>query len=238
MYYIGICDDDQVFIDYMKRLFLEVCGEITFYEYLSGEELVADLPNREIFDLLVLDVWMPGMDGNETARRFREKFSDTVLVFCSGVCLPTVESFETTPYRYWLKEYTEQRMQKEVAEAFEKAKGSRSVAYIIGKKEKQIVKLSPKRISYISIAKKGSVIHCENETYTSPKKVTEFYEELKDSGFVYAHNSYIVNLRHVIMVGTKDLELVNGERLTISRARAKEFQLAFALEMTKKYKEV
>ena len=57
MYYIGICDDDQVFIDYMKRLFLEVCGEITFYEYLSGEELVADLPNREI---LICWYWMSG----------------------------------------------------------------------------------------------------------------------------------------------------------------------------------
>ena len=59
MYYIGICDDDQVFIDYMKRLFLEVCEEITFYEYLSGEELVTDLTIREIFVLMVLDVWLP-----------------------------------------------------------------------------------------------------------------------------------------------------------------------------------
>lgn len=48
---------------------------------------------REKFDCLILDVAMPGMDGNETARDFREQFPDTLLVFCSGVCVPTVESY-------------------------------------------------------------------------------------------------------------------------------------------------
>ena len=237
MYYIGICDDDRVFIDYIKKLLREVCEEIIFYEYLSGEELAADLPNRESYDLLILDVRMPGMDGNETARKFRTQFPDTVLVFCSGVCMPTVESFETTPYRYWLKEYTKQRMEKEVADVFEKVKSSRAVPYVTGKKDKMLVKLSPKRISYISITKKGSLIHCEKETYTSTKKVAEFYEQLKNFGFVYAHNSYIVNMKHIAAIGTKDLELVDGQILTISRARAKEVQQAFALEMIKKYKE-
>lgn len=236
MYYIGICDDDQAFIDYIKRLFNEICNEITFYEYLSGEALVEDMLTRERYDLLILDIYMPGMDGNETARNFRKQFPDTTLVFCSGVCLPTVESFETTPYRYWLKEYTEQKMRNEVKDVFEKAEKSRMAPYIFGKKDNQIVKLSPKRISYISIAKKGSVIHCENITYTSVEKLSELYDRLKDYGFVYAHNSYIVNLKHIAAVSVTELELMHGEILTISRARGKEFQRAFAVEMTKKYK--
>lgn len=95
MYYIGICDDDSVFIEYIKRLFSRFCTEIEFYEYLSGEELVQDMQKQEKYDLLVLDVAMPGMDGNETAKKFREQFPDTLLVFCSGVCMPTVQSFET-----------------------------------------------------------------------------------------------------------------------------------------------
>lgn len=152
MYHIGICDDDPIFIKYIKRLFCEVQREIEFYEYLSGEALIQDMQTRESYDLLILDMQLPGMDGNETAKR-------------------------------------------------------------------------------------GTVLHCTEGkgSYSSPKKLAEFYEQLKNAGFAYAHNSYIVNLEHVVEVGPKELEFVNGERLTISRARAKEFKKAFAVQLSQKY---
>lgn len=239
MYHIGICDDDPVFIEYIKRL---ICMENTlveFYEYLSGKELIQDMQKRERYDLLILDVCLPDMDGNETARKFREQFPDTLLVFCSGVCMPTTESFETTPYRYWLKQYTEERMTKEVQEVFDKLRQKRVAPSIMGKRDNKIAKLSAERISHIAIARKGSVIYCGNmkEKYSSSKRVAELYEQLKDFGFVYAHNSYIVNLKHVAVAGPKELELMSGEKLTISRSRAKEFLRRFTIELAGKYNE-
>ena len=239
MYHIGICDDDPVFIEYIKRL---ICMENTlveFYEYLSGKELIQDMQKRERYDLLILDVCLPEMDGNETARKFREQFPDTLLVFCSGVCMPTTESFETTPYRYWLKQYTEERMTKEVQEVFDKLRQKRVAPSIMGKRDNKIAKLSAERISHIAIARKGSVIYCGNmkEKYSSSKRVAELYEQLKDFGFVYAHNSYIVNLKHVAVAGPKELELMSGEKLTISRSRAKDFLKRFAIELAGKYDE-
>ncbi len=239
MYYVGICDDDQIFIEYIKRLICAGNEKVEFYEYLSGEELIEDMQKQERYDLLILDVCLPDMDGNETAAKFRQEFPDTVLVFCSGVYMPTTESFETTPYRYWLKEYTEERMKKEVECVLARMKQNRIIPSVLGKREKQIVKLSADRISHIAIARKGSVIYCENnkEKYSSPKKVAELYEQLKDFGFAYAHNSYIVNLKHVAVAGQKELELMNGEKLTISRARSKEFLKRFAIELSGKYDE-
>lgn len=237
MYHIGICDDDPIFIKYIKRLFSETQNQIKFYEYLSGEALIQDMQVREVYDLLILDMQMPGMDGNETAKKFRKQFPNTLLVFCSGVCLPTVESFVATPYRYWLKEYTEERMQQEIEGVLCKMEKSKVLPCFIGKKENLLVKLSAEQISYVSIAKRGTMLHCldAKESYSSPKRLAEFYEQLKDFGFAYAHNSYIVNLEHVAEVGPKELEFVNGERLTISRARAKEFKKAFAVHLSQKY---
>ena len=239
MYYIGICDDDPVFIEYIKRLICMENAPVEFYEYLSGKELIQDMQKIERYDLLILDVCLPDMDGNETARKFREQFPDTLLVFCSGVCMPTTESFEMTPYRYWLKQYTEERMTKEVQEVFAKLRQKRVVPSIMGKRDNQIAKLSAERISHIAIARKGSVIYCGNlkEKYSSQKRVAELYEQLKDFGFVYAHNSYIVNLKHVAVAGPKELELMSGEKLTISRSRAKEFLKRFTIELAGKYNE-
>ena len=105
------------------------------------------------------------------------------------------------------------------------------------KKGSQIVKLSAEKIYYIAIAKKGTKFYCEdeNEIYTSPKKLAEFYEQLKDYGFAYAHNSYIVNIKHVAVVSLKELEFNNRKKLTISRSRAKEFRKAFATDVAQKY---
>lgn len=151
--------------------------------------------------------------------------------------MPTVESFEATPYRYWLKEYAEEQLQQEIEGVLCKMEKSKVMPYLMGKEENHLVKLSPEQIAYISIAKRGTVLHCTEGkgSYSSPKKLAEFYEQLKNAGFAYAHNSYIVNLEHVVEVGPKELEFVNGERLTISRARAKEFKKAFAVQLSQKY---
>lgn len=237
MYHIGICDDDLVFIKYIERLFQELKKEIIFYEYLSGEELILNMQTQEICDLLILDIQMPGMDGNETAKKFREQFPNTLLIFCSGVYLPTVESFETMPFRFWLKEYTKDKMQEEIKQVLHKMEKSKVMPYIIGKKKNQLVRLSANEVFYIAIAKRGTIIYCGSteQTYTSMKKLTDFYDLLKNFGFSYAHNSYIVNLRYVIAVNSKELEFVNGEKLTISRSRSKEFMKEFAVNLAQKY---
>lgn len=241
MYHIAICDDDKAYIQYLERLFREsACKEqIQFYEYLSGEELVLDMQQQEKYDLLIMDMQLEKMDGNETAKAFRKSFPDTILVFCSGVSLPTVESFETTPYRYWLKEYTEERMKRELDIVVRKMVETKVPPCIMGKKEKIMVKLQVEEIQYIEISKKGSIIHWikdgEEELYTSNMRVSQFYDILKDFGFAHAHNSYIVNLNHVAVVGSSELELLSGEKLAISRSKTKEFRTLFACKMAEKY---
>ena len=239
MYHIGICDDDPVFIKYIERLFDDSKETFRFYEYLSGEELLNDMKVQTRYDLLILDIALPGMNGNETAKEFRKMFPDTLLVFCSGVCMPTVESFETTPYRYWLKEYANDRMQQEVDGVLAKMKKNRIMPYIKGKKGNEVVKISPAQIYYIAILNRGTMIYCgdSGETYSSTQKLAEFYEQLKQFGFVYAHNSYIVNLKYVAVVRPTELEFINGEMLTISRAKARAFKQAFALSLGQKYGE-
>jgi len=125
MYDIAICDDDSRFVGYMERMLLKsglAEGETAFHEFHSGEELVQSCSQRPKIDLLILDIKMEGMDGNGTARLFRSYFPSSVLVFCSGVYKPTVESFEAEPYRYLLKAYSDERMEKELQAVIQEMK--------------------------------------------------------------------------------------------------------------------
>lgn len=241
MYHVAICDDEVEFIVYMKKVISELVKEeeIIFHEYLSGEALLEELPKTGECHLLILDIQLQGMDGNMTGKRFRQEFPDSVLVFCSGVYLPTVESFEVTPYRYLLKEYTKGKMKQELVQIIDKMKSNKITPYVIGKKDNNFVKLYVNDIWYIENTRRGSLLHCypnQNQCiYTTEYKLKKLQEELKDYGSCYAHNSYLVNLEHVIVAGDKELELDNGEKLSIARSKVKEFRQQFAYRLAGKY---
>lgn len=246
MYDIAICDDDENFIKYIKRMLLKgdlKKEEICFYEYSSGEEMVNSLNACEKIDLLILDMQMKELDGNGTARLFRDQFPSSVIVFCSGVCLPTVESFETTPFRYLLKEYTDERMLRELDAVVQEVKNKRIEPIVMGTWNYNAVKLKLEEILYISIARNGSNIHVnpkvikyEFENHiTSRKRLPELYAILGKYGFEYAHNSYIVNLNHIKRKTTKELELIDGTVLSIARSKEKTLRIAFAKYKAQKY---
>lgn len=241
-YYIAICDDNEAYIQYAKELLLSKKAKedhYVFLEYTSGEELLSDLETKEKCDLLFLDIQLNGMDGNATAKAFRNKYPDALLVFCSGVYLPTTESFEATPFRYLLKSYTTQRMENEFEQICAKMRQLKPAPIIFGKRNHKSFRIHLAHIQYIEIAKRGSIIHtfqdCESLTYSSGTKVTEYYELLHDFGFVYAHNSYIVNLNSISIITATDLQFVSGEKLTISRSHSKDFREEFAVYLSQKY---
>ena len=85
MYHIAICDDSREYISYIKSMLDEAKGDknidFKIYEFMSGEELVLNLDRGIDYDLLILDMQLGGMDGDEAAEIFRKKFPYAVLAF-------------------------------------------------------------------------------------------------------------------------------------------------------------
>ena len=243
---IAICDDDQEFLNYLKQKIISLVSkktELKFFEYKSGKDLLKGLQGGKEMDALFLDVQLPEMDGYTVARKFREKYNSTVLIFCSGVCFPTPESFKVTPYRYLLKQYSDKQFKSELQEVFEYVFQKKEQPFIWGGFRKAMFKLALDDVLYISIAKRGSTIHLmpnssygkKTEVMSCPLKLTELYQSLHDYGFSYAHNSYVVNMKYVVNRSVTELEMMGGIRLTISRSKIKDFDADFVEFLASKY---
>lgn len=246
MYYISICDDDLHYIHYIKSMLFQAGldqNDVCFYTYNSGEALLNSLNQIDAIDLLILDIQMPGINGNQVARKFRRTFPFSTLVFCSGVYLPTTESFEYTPFRYLLKEYTDARMIEELKCILEQVKSRKAEPYITGRWYHYIVKLRPAEITYISIGKNCLKLHVSPEAVkhdydmnlSCKDKLSNLYRQLKDYDFEYAHNSYIVNLRYVKRMTRTELKLADGTILSVARSKEETFRLALAKYLARKY---
>jgi CheY-like chemotaxis protein len=72
----------------MRRLVFEALG-YSVLTAISGEEALETLELHQV-DAVVLDYLMPGMDGEETARRIRKLRSDIPIILSSG-CLTVPE---------------------------------------------------------------------------------------------------------------------------------------------------
>ena len=247
MYYIAICDDDIHFINYIKTMLTEAGvpeNSCTYFEFQSGKDFIHAFDNIPCIDLLILDIQMPEVDGNEIAKQFRFHFPDSVLVFCSGIYQPTVKSFEPNPFRYLLKSYTNANMIHELKIIMHEVDAKKVEPDILGSWYHYSVLLKPADILYVSNERNArsrlyinpkSKYFSNEQKMTSKQRLDALYQILKDYGFAYAHNSYIVNLRYIKRTSPTELELTDGTLLSIARSKEKELRLAFATYVSKKY---
>lgn len=245
---IAICDDDTKDIEYMKNVIFE-CGtgknEVRFSSYNSGEEFLSHAKEIANCDLLILDMQMKELDGHETAAAFRKLFPKATLVFWSGICRPTDESFKASPFRFLYKNYSREIMIREMKAVMEEVRSKQNVLQIVGNYYHNMICLEPDDILYIENCRLGSIIHpCkesidyefEQGDIRTKKKLKELYETLQPFGFEYAHNSYIVNMNYVIKMSSDgELTLKDNTVLKVSRSKQRSFREAFSELMGHKY---
>ena len=236
MYYIAICDDDVAFIDYLKKLIVENTNieknEVHFYQYKSGEALVDALDKHIPFDLLILDMQLGGMDGDRTAKAFRESYPNTLLVFVSGVCMPTVKSFKAEAYRYLLKQYSGEKMSEELKTIINemKRRAKRKSSPITLRHETVFV--NHEDILYVSKRKHGCDVTVydkltkKTENIQCNKSLEQLFKDMDDKTFAFAHSSYFINLSAMAKVNGTEVKLIDGTVLNISKSKLKEFKTA------------
>ena len=236
MYNIVICDDDETYIHYLKYKILEsgISGDtLQFYEYHSGEEMMEHLDIS--CDLAIVDMQMAVMDGHDTAKIIRERNKAATIVFCSGICQPTTESFRVQPFAYLMKTFSDEKMCAELKVILEEMYSKKTVSMIRGRYHDEWFEVSVNDISHISITKRGCHLWLsDNGNDTSVRnplfvaeKLNSLYNKLYQYGFAYAHNSYIVNLRYVRSIRQELLILSDGTQLNIARSKSKDFRIKF-----------
>lgn len=248
MYKIAICEDDKSYIEALKKLIVDTgvidVNLLQFQEFSSGEQLYF-YPQLE-FDMIIMDIQLGKMDGYETAMELRKIDNNFLLVFCSGIIMPTPKFFKANAFRYLDKNDTDEELLDEMTAIMKEMVIRKDRPFIMCKYSsgKDQIRVYPESILYITIRGNGCQIHPYGKLKELfPKEilrinmnlnsVAEIFDE--EHGFVRIHNSYIVNMAYIMKTGIESVALIEGTELSVARSKMKHFQQVFAKYAAAKY---
>lgn len=116
--YILVVDDDKM---NLRRTQIILSKQYEVLLANSGQDALNKLKNRKI-DLVLLDVAMPGMDGIETFKRMKSRYSNIPVIFltASGEVDNVISAIKLGAVNYLKKPFAPRDLLERVAKEFEK----------------------------------------------------------------------------------------------------------------------
>lgn len=232
---IAICDDKKeqiaiikvaidVYIHSKKAEEVEIDTFDKAFDFLDYQEKAG-------YDLVLLDICMPGMLGTDVAKEIRQRKDKTEIIFLTTSDEFAVEAFQVKAVHYLLKPFTN----NDFAEAMDRAmqnidKGlNKSICLkCAGGTAETVDKDS---IIFIESAAHKQMIFISNgEVIETAQTLTEIYRNLSDlsSGqFISPYKGYIVNQKAISVIECDKIVLKNGKSIPIPRRNFRQIKQAY-----------
>lgn len=224
---IAVCDDDtldRVTAARMLRLCLKDCGSgggVTCFS--NGRELLYEVQDGKIFDAVFLDIYMDKIMGIDVARQLRAGGYNGKIVFLTASSGFAVESYDVKAAGYILKPAGYEKLKQLVSDML--ADMEHGVYRF--RHRGDILSVSFDSIIFIESSNSKCLLHCTNgEVHSVYKRLCDIEEELCDSRFLRCHQSYLVNMNHIVCAD-KSFETDTGETVLIRQKSLKEMKLRY-----------
>ena len=221
---IGFCDDDlsvlntlQVLLD---RYRVDRNADLSSAAFQSPLELIAEIEKGLRFDILLLDVLMPGENGMEAAREIRRFDSSVKIIFLTSSTEFAVESYSVGAYFYQLKPIWAESfyclMDSVIAECDKSSSSS-----LILRCKSGITRVELEKLSYCEVQGRSLWLHLEDGTVLeSTGSMDHLCEQLTGyEQFFRLHRSFLVNLEHIKRIAPKAITMTDDTELPLPRGK-------------------
>ena len=219
---IAVCDDDKEAVVRHKSIAeqcLRECGCAgETLSYTASENLLYDITEDHFFfDLILLDIEMPGSSGMELAEKIRPCLPDVKIIFITSHIEYAIDAFELSVFRYVPKQDMDRRLPSAIKDAVRLIALEEGKVYTI-QTSSRLEKIPYKEILYIEREGKNARIITGNGESRVRKSLQQVYEELGAEEFIFIDRGCIVNLIHIMQIRDSTAVLKDGTALPISRS--------------------
>lgn len=223
MYRITLCDDEpdelhktKAMLDKYKASHPDYTFEVQ--EFSSMAALLFAIDSPEAFDLLLLDIYMPGQTGIEGARQLRERGFEGSIIFLTISKEHGIDAFGVEATQYLVKPVEENRFYTALDKIFKKIEEERS-RFIALRTENEIRRVAVRDIVYCETQDHSPYINLSGgEVLRSRMKLAELFALVSGfEDFVPVGSIYLVNLGYVDTLTAKEMTLTTGKIIYLPR---------------------
>ena len=234
---IAICDDIVVQTDIIST-FLRTyqnerpCG--TPYEtvvYNSPKELADAIKAGQRFDLLLLDIIMPQMDGISLAQLAREHCKNAIIVFVTSSKHHALDAYGVSAISYMLKPIKKSDFFALMDKVVLVHNGGKEKFFHISSPQRKVAIIMGQIVMAENVGRIVR-IHLENGEQINSTHIRQPFkmavaELLLDARFLCVHQSYVINLSYVKEMRSKAFVLTNGMEVPIPKQKLSAVKKAY-----------
>lgn len=225
---IVVCDDDEKIRKHLAGMIRSFTDKyenpVQILEFADGKELLAAEMQP---DIVIMDIGMGGMNGMETAAKLRE-ISDPILIFVTALKDYVFDAFDVGAFHYLLKPVDENKFYEVLERALGEieARGNKKQAGFTVKTLEGFRTVKCNDIYYAENIARKIVLHTREGDISYYEKM-EHLEKQLGNGFFRCHRGYLVSLDKVKQYDSREIELINGDIILLSRQKYPDFVQAY-----------
>ena len=221
---IAACDDNVEFLQGLSQLLNVYSKEnscnVEYKIFTNPLELVTQMEKGVHYDVVLLDICMPGINGIQCAKDIRKCDNFVKIVFLTSSADYGVESYQVKAYDYLLKPLEKEKLFS-VLRRIEMETQKKEQNIFVLKSKTGITKISLSKLEYCEVINRKVVFRLVNgEEYECSLRMNELEEKLMTFGcFMRPHRSFLVNIDFVRTLTTHNIVMENGAQIPIPREK-------------------
>ena len=220
---IALCDDNLNDFAFHSTLLNKYCAKYPFisYDTYANPLELLDQIKETAYDVLLLDVILPGINGIELAQEIRQYDETIKIVFISTSAEYAVESYTVDAFYYVVKPITEKTF-AQILDKLVVALGKTDDLFYI-KTPKCIFSFPFQQIEYVEVTRKKLTFYLTDKTHYSISAPLSEYEPslLAQDSFIKVHRSFIVNMQQMHSLKVGEFTTKSGRVVPVSKRQYK-----------------
>ena len=217
MYRIAIVEDDRNFVEELKNYLEQYALEegqtfeiLTFYD--GAEILESYTPD---YDLILLDIEMPKVNGMDAAEQIREMDENVVLMFITNMAQYAIRGYSVGALDFVMKPITYYTFSMKIKRALKRVQKKELPSVLLNVSD-GVKKLEVRQIYYVEVQNRQLYYYTDEGAFVVRASLQSAEELLPSRVFAKCNHWYLVNLMHVTEV-RKNTAMVGPYELEISR---------------------
>ena len=184
-----------------------------------------ELARNGRFDLIILDVMMPGENGIDTAREIRRYDQSMKIIFLTSSAEFAVESHTVGAYFYQLKPIWQESFFRLLDSVIAECAKSGSVSLILRCKS-GITRVELDKLEYCEVLGRKLLFHLGNgAVLESAGSLDDLAGQLMQySNFFRPHRSFLVNMEYIQNISSRSIKMVNDAEIPIPHGKCSEIK--------------